>query len=279
MYDKSGDRPASFLVHNDQPESSEARPTSNGAATVLAPQHHPFPGEERSITPMELIQIAMNQNADIGKLEKLMELQLRWEANEAKKAFVVAMNAFKENPPEITKNKLVSYTTTKGTTTYKHATLDHVCESIMQVMSKHGLSHRWAVDQANGRIKVTCSVTHIGGHSEQTYLEAGPDDSGGKNAIQAIASTVSYLERYTLMAAVGLASGEMDNDGQGAPEWNKLQEFLDSMVTAPNLNVLESTFKSAFKEAAAQMNTNAMKTLVSAKDARKAQILKDETQQ
>jgi ERF superfamily len=243
---------------------------------IVKDPHHPFPEETPDLTPMALIQMAVTQNADIGRLEKLMELQLRWEANEARKAYVVAMNAFKENPPEITKNKLVSYSTSKGQVSYKHATLDHVCDAIMQEMSKHGLSHRWSVDQKDGRIKVTCTVTHIGGHSEQTYLEGGPDDSGGKNAIQAIASTVSYLQRYTLMAAVGLASGEMDNDGQGAAAWNKLQEFLDAMQTAPNLNVLETTFKAAFKEAASIGNTQAMQTLVKAKDARKETILNEQ---
>jgi hypothetical protein len=45
-------------------------------------------------------------------------------------------------------------------------------------------------------------------------MNSGPDDSGGKNKIQAIASAKSYLERYTLLAITGLATKDMDDDGR-----------------------------------------------------------------
>jgi hypothetical protein len=43
-------------------------------------------------------------------------------------------------------------------------------------------------------------------------MTAGADASGSKNDIQAISSTVTYLQRYTLLAATGLTSAEMDQD-------------------------------------------------------------------
>src|SRR5690349_11890000 len=101
------------------------------AKEFVVPQgpHCEFPAkpEPQSVTPMALLQIAMNQNADLDRLEKLMELQFKWDANEAKKAFVAAMNAFKANAPEILKNKHVAF----GQTNYDHATLDQVCEKII----------------------------------------------------------------------------------------------------------------------------------------------------
>lgn len=221
--------------------------------------------ERVAVTPMELIQVAMNQNADVDKLEKLMELQLRWEANEAKKAYVAAMNAFKAAPPEIVKNKKVEF----GNTTYNHATLDHVCDKITGALSKQGISHRWRTNQSDGVVSVTCILTHFLGHSEETTLSGCPDTSGSKNAIQAIGSTVTYLERYTLFAATGLAAANSDNDGQGAPAWDKLQEFLDAISTAPNIEVLGQTFRGAFREATNAGNTQALRALVQAKDARK----------
>src|SRR5690606_35194749 len=63
---------------------------------------------------------------------------------------------------------------------------------------------------------VTCVITHELGHSERTTLSAAPDESGGKNSIQAVGSTVTYLQRYTLMAATGLAAKDMDDDGRKA---------------------------------------------------------------
>lgn len=153
---------------------------------------------------------------DVSKLKELLDVQERWEAIEAKKAYTQAMAAFKENPPEILKDKKVHYETSKGSTDYKHATLHNVTSKINSELSKHGLTASWLTSQDNGFIKVTCKITHIMGHSEETCLSAPPDNTGSKNAIQAIASTVTYLERYTLLALTGLATADQDDDGAAA---------------------------------------------------------------
>jgi hypothetical protein len=169
-----------------------------------------------AVTPMALLQVAMAQGADLQKLEKLMELQERWEANEARKAFTEALSSFKANPPELTKNKTVGFDTSKGRTEYKHATLDQVSLKIGQALSQHGLSHRWDVKQDAGQVTVTCVLTHRQGHSEAVTMSGSPDTSGTKNSIQAVGSTVTYLQRYTLLAATGMAVKDQDNDGAGA---------------------------------------------------------------
>lgn len=171
---------------------------------------------ELPVNPMQLLSIAVQQGADIDKLEKLMALQERWEANNARKAFTVAMAKFKENPPKIVKDTQVSYKTDKGTTNYMHAKLDQVTEVIARALSAVEISHRFAIDQTDKGIMVHCVLTHVLGHSERTSLAACADTSGGKNAIQGVGSTVSYLQRYTLLAATGLATGEGDDDGQGS---------------------------------------------------------------
>ena len=167
------------------------------------------------VTPAALLQMAVSQGADLAKLEKLMDLQERWEANEARKAYALAMAAFKAEDLTIRKNKRVHFTSQKGTTDYKHATLDNVVAVVAAGLAKHGLMHTWRTEQTNGKIRVTCIITHEKGHCEETSLECGADDSGNKNSIQAIGSAVSYLQRYTLLAATGTATGE-DDDGQAA---------------------------------------------------------------
>lgn len=166
-------------------------------------------------TPQAMIKHALSKGADLDKLEKLLTLQERWEANEARKAYNAAMAAFKANPPKIEKDRTVSFKTTAGTTTYNHATLANVTEKISSELSKYGLSASWTTKQ-NGAVSVTCRITHIKGHSEETTLTAPADVSGSKNAIQAIGSTITYLERYTLLALTGLATSDMDDDGQAA---------------------------------------------------------------
>lgn len=170
-----------------------------------------------STNPMQLLAIAVQQGAPIERLQQLMDLRDRWEAGEARKAFTSAMAEFKQNPPKILKDKHVMFQTSKGTTEYDHATLGGVCAAIVKGLSDVGISHRWITEQPERHVvKVTCVLTHSAGHSESTTLMSAPDDSGGKNSIQAIASAVSYLQRYTLLSATGLATNDMDDDGHGA---------------------------------------------------------------
>lgn len=169
--------------------------------------------ERTQQNPMSLIQSAIAQGADVTTIEKLLALQERWEASQARKAFVAALAAFKADPPKVLKNKLVEF----GNTKYKHATLDNVCNLIDPALSEVGLSFRWETEsQDKGIIRVTCILTHEMGHSERTSLQTLPDASGGKNAIQAVGSTVTYLQRYTLLAATGIAVQNTDDDGRNA---------------------------------------------------------------
>jgi hypothetical protein len=235
--------------------------------------------EQQALTPMELIQVALNQKADIGHFERLMALQERWEANRARRGFVMALNAFKADAPEILKNQRVDYTTRDGDrVSYDHATLDNVCRAATQGLSKHGISHRWTIVQnGDGLIRVTCILTHDLGHSEETTMVSGADQSGKKNAIQAIASAVTYLERYTLLAATGLAAANTDNDARGvdAP-METLQVHLDRIAGSENKTQLKRAFTDAFSEASALKNTTAMQTIMEAKDKAKARLSKGE---
>jgi hypothetical protein len=180
--------------------------------------HIPMTQEPQgSAAIMALIsRFATDQSLDVAKLDHLLAVKERWEKEEARKAFVIALNNFKADPPDVFKDKKVSFETGKGKTEYTHASLDKVSSILGASGAVHGLSHRWETAQgADGRVGVTCILTHIGGHSERVTLTAPADSSGSKNSIQAIASTVSYLERYTVMAAYGVASHDQEDDGRG----------------------------------------------------------------
>lgn len=211
-------------------------PQSEGAMAVSTP------------TPMDLLQIAVSQNLDVEKLEKLLALQMQWEANEARKAFVEAMNAFKKNPPTILRNKIAD----TGKYKYAYATLDVVCAAIISGLSAHGISHRWETSQQDKAIQVTCVLTHERGHSERTTLGAPPDTSGAKNEIQQLGSTVSYLERYTLLAATGIAVSNGDNDGATANIAMPDERFValqDAIENARDDEELRRIYQNACKEA------------------------------
>lgn len=228
------------------------------------------PALPESSTPSELLRLAVSQNADLAKISQLMDLQERWERNEAKKAYVVAMNAFKANPPLITKNEIAEFVGKNGEIVeWEYSTLDHIHDAVLAELSRHGISHRWIVEQPKPEtVRVTCILTHKLGHSEQTTLEGPVDHSGSKNAIQAIGSSAKYLERYTLMAATGLADKSPDTD-QLASSPNsgndQVKDFLRLIQRAANADQLRDAFAAAYKST---NDSKARAAYIAAKDAR-----------
>ncbi len=168
---------------------------------------------------LSLIEIAVRRGDSMEMVSKLMDLQDRHDAKQAKMAFVQAMSMFKSEHLKIGKNKQVGYQHKEGggSTSYAYSTLDNIMEVAVPVMSQYGLSATWDTKQVNSKIIVTCILSHSMGHSESVTLEAEPDASGNKNKIQQVASSVSYLERYTFLAITGLSVGDntLDDDGQG----------------------------------------------------------------
>lgn len=191
------------------------------------------------VTPMQMLQIAVQQGADLDKLQKLMDLQERWEKNESKKAYVSAMSKFRSKCPTINKDK-------KGHNTM-YAGLAGTLETINSLLSECGLSHSWVTQQKDNSITVQCCVTHVQGHTECTSLTAGPDKTGAKNDIQAVGSTVTYLERYTLFAILGLASAEMDDDGNGSIQVISEQQAADLTALLEEVGADKSAFCRYFK--------------------------------
>jgi hypothetical protein len=172
------------------------------------------------ITPMSLIQRAQESNASIEQMQQLFELQIRYEENEARKAYHRAVAAFKSESITIVKDKAVGYTNKDGSFTgYKHASIGNVVQTLIPAMANHGLSHCWDVHQDSGQITVTCKLSHELGHSTSVSMSAGKDDSGKKNMIQQVASTVTYLQRYTFLSITGFATRDQeDDDGRGGKD-------------------------------------------------------------
>ena len=203
-------------------------------------------------TPAHLLQTAVEQGADIDKLEKLMDLQDRYNAEQARKEFAEALAGFQSELGPIIKRK-------QGHNC-KYADIDDIAQAVRPTLDKFGLAYSFSQDQDNTGIFVTCTVRHKSGHSESNRMGAPFDTSGGKNNIQAIASSVTYLRRYTLTGALGITTGEDDNDG-GKPSV-MTQDLIDYLSVVrdefPSLAVLKESLAiddySAAKEAWAELD-------------------------
>lgn len=205
-------------------------------------------------SPAALMMQAAQSGMTPETIEKMMDLQLRFEAEQARRAFVDDFAKFAAERPSVTKNKQVGFESrrTGGNTSYKHETLDNLVDTVGPVLARYGFAHTWNTQQAGAKITVTCTLTHRLGHKESVTMESMPETSGTKNAIQQVASAITFLQRYTFRAVTGVAtSDEHDDDGASAgvktapavPDellnqareaamggWQRLREFHESLT-------------------------------------------------
>ena len=193
-----------------QPEFLPADMSPKGTAVA------PVASTGNAITPMDMLDRAVATGAPIETLEKLLSLQERWEANQARKAFDDAMAAAKAEIPVIFKSRVVDFTSAKGRTHYRYEDLAEIAKTVNPILGKHGLSYRFRTSSAaNEPVSVTCVVSHRLGYFEENTLTGPRDDSGNKNSLQQVGSTLTYLQRMTLKAALGLAASD-DDDGKNS---------------------------------------------------------------
>lgn len=220
-------------------------------------------------TPMALLEFAMAQGADLDRLERLMAMQERWEETRARNAFNAAFAAFKAEAVVIIKNIQVTDGPLKGKT---YADLFAVVSAITPALSKHGLSASWKLTKdEKDWMEVSCILKHADGHSESVSMGGPPDTGGAKSAIQARASSKSYLERYTLMAITGMAASGEDKDGASGMTF-EVEENCQRIAEAKTLQELEATFREVYKKAMVTKNLRAVGEYIKAKDARKGEL-------
>lgn len=174
------------------------------------------------MTPMAMLEKALTSGAGMDVIEKFMALHERWEANQARKAFDEAISGAKAEIPPILRNA-------EGHNKKRYANFAAIASVVDPIISKHGLSYRFRTTQTD-RINVTCVLSHKAGHCEETTLAGPADTTGNKNAIQAIGSTLTYLQRYSLVQALGLAAADDDDGKAGSAGETITQDQADQII-------------------------------------------------
>jgi ERF superfamily len=209
-------------------------------------------------TPMTMLDRAVASGASIEVLEKLMGLQERFEANQARKAFDAAIADAKSQIPPIIRNAT-------GHNAKRYADFAAIAAVIDPIIGQHGLNYRFRTVQTD-KIAVTCILSHKAGHSEETTLCGPADATGNKNAIQAIGSTLTYLQRYSLVQALGLAAAHDDDGKSGArrhstapedvyqqPEYDISGQPIDNIPIVEGQQLPKKDSKEAYRNLQAEL--------------------------
>lgn len=197
----------------------------------------------RELAPMPDVPVgvilnnAVRAGSSIETLERLVALHRQVKADEARQAFYAAMAAFKEECPQIPRRtpnnqfKSVDRNGVSGPRMY--ASLEDIGRVVIPIMSRHGLSHRWGESELFDRtvgdktvrmMRVSCIVSHVGGHEVPTPAEIQVDSNAGCSEQQKYGSAFTYAQRYSLIQALGLTTCDEDDDGNVPASGDKLNE-------------------------------------------------------
>lgn len=216
--------------------------TDTHETTALAPVVQTYIEKPAALHPLVAMAQKQNGEIDVDTLRELMTLQREYESGESKKAFTRAMVALKaEMPSVLSKDKKVGFDSKDKTqrVKYSHTTLGHAITEITPHLAAHGFSLTWSADNTNpNQIKTTCRISHCDGHYEEMTLAASPDNSGNKNSIQAIGSTVTYLQRYSALALLGIATEDMkDCDDESPKESVDISRNLKAIASLAQVGI------------------------------------------
>lgn len=159
---------------------------------------------------LQIIQRAsIDPSCDIEKLERLVSLKERMDAKNAQTEFNASMAAMQCDIPSIAERG-------EGHNRKTYATLEDINDVIKPIMQRYGFAMSFRVEHKAEGVSVTGVLMHRAGHREETTMLLPTDTSGGKNAVQAVASSVSYGKRYVMCAMLNISTREMDDDGYAA---------------------------------------------------------------
>ena len=128
----------------------------------------------------------------------------------------------------------------------RYADLAEVLNTVRPVFSKHGI----AIIQSTGFDGVMVSVTTALVHKEGGYITSVASCTPAKTDGQGVGAATTYLRRYSLAAACGVA--QEDDDGQSAAHnrpavvakpSNQLLDLLAATEDATNEEVLRNLYK------------------------------------
>jgi len=171
-------------------------------------------------SPMALISKAIESNISVETMEKLMNLQERWDKKKAKEAFDEAMAKFQEECPVIVKDTKVyekgqqNIQEAQRKVRYRYAKLDSIVRQTKGIIAKNSFSYLIKTVIDKEFLIAICRVTHSAGHSEETDFKVPIGGEEFMSDVQKYGARMTFAKRYVFCNAFGILTGDEDVDGQ-----------------------------------------------------------------
>ena len=204
---------AGLTLKTEQGERSSER-------LLLAP-----PSDSASAILALIEQIALNPDADVEKLERMMALYECLKAKEAELAYNAAKGRIlkKLASIKIVKSRSVLNQIEQGKPqkgayeAFKYAPLEEIDKHLRPLLAQEDMDLSYSDEpREDGGIVIRGRLKHLpGGHHEDSFMPAPLDTTGGKSDVQAVGSTNSYLRRYVACNIFNIVVVGDDDNGMG----------------------------------------------------------------
>lgn len=149
------------------------------------------------------------QHVDV--LEKMMALYERNEKRQSERDFADALVSLQGETARVKATSEVK--DSGGTVRYKFAKYEAIMATVQPMLTKHGFSITFDTAVEDGRIVVSCKLTHRSGHSrENKFAVRNSAKPPGSSEAQGDMSNKSYAKRGALCDALNIVIEE-DKDG------------------------------------------------------------------
>ena len=181
---------------------------------------------------MEIISaVAANPEVDVAKMRELLALKLDVERRDAEIAFNQAMARLQPRLPRVKKNGAIDFG--GGKPAMKFARWEDIDTAIRPRLTEEGFSLSFTAQPAPAGVLMTCTISHILGHSKSSQMQLPPDTGPGRNALQAIGSAHSYGKRYLTLDMLNIITEGEDSDGSKAypltaEQLNNVRSMVDA---------------------------------------------------
>lgn len=201
------------------------------------------------LTPMQMAYQLVAKGADFAAVREMIEFGKKLEADEAEKAFNIAMAACQADMKVIASNQ------TNTQTRSRYADYAQLDKAVRPIYTRHGfaLSFDEGDTDKPDHIRVLCYVTHQSGHS-RTYRKDMPADGKGAKGgdvmtkTHAAGAADTYGMRYLLKKIFNIAVGDDDRDGNDVltvlteDQVEEIKALIDQAVEArPGTNYADWT--------------------------------------
>lgn len=225
-------------------------------------------------SPMNLLSLALQNNAAIDVIERLAALQEKVMLRDAKIRF---NDALSRAQAEI---KRVAPDLQNPQTSSRYASYAAIDRVIRPIYTREGMSLSFSHDDCPkaDHVRVLCYVS-LGAYTRTYQIDMPADGKGAKGGdvmtkTHATATADSYAKRYLVKDIFNVAIGEEDNDGN-SPEGladQRTNQLGKAIADSQTMDELRKVYFAAYREAEKAKDRTAMQLFINTAKARKREL-------